>query len=644
MVRPGTAHGRRPWGVGSVAGWCARIVASLPLSVVFVAAALVWLAGAWLVGSAGSAAPATVVVPVVSTVPSVGADGSDDQNAAAGGTPKSPGASHPQGNSDSSGSTGGSHDSGSGSAPKSAPAQHPQGNDSSGNGSGQGGQGGQTQTRPPASHQPPPGDNGGGDGGDGGIAKPPPAGQKQPAPSQGQGGEQGGTPRRVTPAARPGDQGADQSTVRVRPVGLTQRPQPGDGTTLGAQPATQKTGQPRRPNPDCPTGCGGAPAVPPTPAPVPSAGSGGAGSGGAGGTGGQPGIDNGVRPAVAAKPAQLPQAQQPDGQVIKNKDPRTGLDPPAGSDIPAPNTLPKPGQPGAPAQSGQVSDNSTLPGLAPVGTPRVVAASAQIPQAGQAVPVLAAHIRPLPSDDSGTGGEDVLRRLAGAGLVVGGAALTAASAAGVLAGGVATAGTGGAAAPLTVPEMMGAAGGISAGVGMMGTGMAMATEPSSSAGAIPHPRSEEPAAPEAAPKPRDEDAPRSPLAPDGGLQAQEDAGGHTLDPSRAHVGASDQELLDRLNNNPGLHESSSFYDRAAAERAAHENIAGNEKEIEGWLNDPNGPPTQEFDWEHDHNVGRYLERGSSGARDVKKSRVVLRRDSSMPRGYKILTSYPRPSE
>jgi hypothetical protein len=38
------------------------------------------------------------------------------------------------------------------------------------------------------------------------------------------------------------------------------------------------------------------------------------------------------------------------------------------------------------------------------------------------------------------------------------------------------------------------------------------------------------------------DDPSTPLAPDGGLQRHEDSGGHTLDPSRAHVGATDQQM------------------------------------------------------------------------------------------------------
>lgn len=44
--------------------------------------------------------------------------------------------------------------------------------------------------------------------------------------------------------------------------------------------------------------------------------------------------------------------------------------------------------------------------------------------------------------------------------------------------------------------------------------------------------------------------PSSPLAPGRGLQAHENAGGHTLAPKKAHVAATDQQLRDRLGPDP----------------------------------------------------------------------------------------------
>lgn len=138
----------------------------------------------------------------------------------------------------------------------------------------------------------------------------------------------------------------------------------------------------------------------------------------------------------------------------------------------------------------------------------------------------------------------------------------------------------------------------------------------------------------------------TPLAPGGGLQRHEDAGGHTLDPSRAHVGASDQDLLDRQARSPApLLEVSSYDDRQTAESAIHDNITANRAAIDEWI--ASGPTRpQEFDFEHPWPVGRYAppQATLSDVIDVPVSRLVLKVDPSMPGGYYILTSYPRPVE
>ncbi|MDD7966971.1 RNase A-like domain-containing protein [Actinomycetospora lemnae] len=136
----------------------------------------------------------------------------------------------------------------------------------------------------------------------------------------------------------------------------------------------------------------------------------------------------------------------------------------------------------------------------------------------------------------------------------------------------------------------------------------------------------------------------TPLAPGGGLQRHEDAGGHTLDPSRAHVGASDQDLLDRQASMDRPGAVSTYTDRQTAERAVHENIAANRAAIDRWLqSDPRRPGR--FELAHDEPIGRLAPRTAAGLGDVTDatvSRVVLVRDVAMPDGYRILTSYPRP--
>ena len=88
---------------------------------------------------------------------------------------------------------------------------------------------------------------------------------------------------------------------------------------------------------------------------------------------------------------------------------------------------------------------------------------------------------------------------------------------------------------------------------------------------------------------------------------------------------------------------SSYFDRTAAERSVHENLAGNRREVDAWL--AGGMRVEAFDFRHDRITGHHLPGNAtapSEARDVTGSRVVLVRDASMPEGYRILTSYPTP--
>jgi hypothetical protein len=135
----------------------------------------------------------------------------------------------------------------------------------------------------------------------------------------------------------------------------------------------------------------------------------------------------------------------------------------------------------------------------------------------------------------------------------------------------------------------------------------------------------------------------TPLAPGGGLQGHEDAGGHTLAPERAHVGADEAVLRNRLDTEPRLRSVSSFFDRAAAERSVAENLGSNHEAIDDWLAN-SSRATKGFDMTHDRIVGHWLDRDSpSGAAiGASRSRVVLRRDSSSPGGYHVLTSFPIP--
>lgn len=90
--------------------------------------------------------------------------------------------------------------------------------------------------------------------------------------------------------------------------------------------------------------------------------------------------------------------------------------------------------------------------------------------------------------------------------------------------------------------------------------------------------------------------------------------------------------------------TSSYHDRTGAERAVSENMAGNAPTITSWLQSGTSP-TLATDWQHERPTGRHLPGGAhdtTAAAEVSGSRVVLRRDPTMPEGYKILTTFPVP--
>ncbi|PGB46915.1 RNase A-like domain-containing protein [Bacillus toyonensis] len=133
----------------------------------------------------------------------------------------------------------------------------------------------------------------------------------------------------------------------------------------------------------------------------------------------------------------------------------------------------------------------------------------------------------------------------------------------------------------------------------------------------------------------------SPLAPGGGLIAHEAKpgqrrGGHLI---KKHVEKTDAELLQRLQSDPRIPASSSFTNRAIAERVANEVLSNpqNIAKINRWLNNPNSRPTLPLRYNGNSILGRYVERGSNGALDVENAVIVLKKDNQ---GSFIITGYP----
>jgi hypothetical protein len=119
------------------------------------------------------------------------------------------------------------------------------------------------------------------------------------------------------------------------------------------------------------------------------------------------------------------------------------------------------------------------------------------------------------------------------------------------------------------------------------------------------------------------------------LSQDEAAGGHVL---RKHVGRTDEELRDRLGRERNISGSSTYTDRATAERAIGDAIGYNRDRIQRWLDRPGGHSNLVLDYDSDQPLGRTMNRGDRQSRPCSHVLVVLKYDP--PAKYHVLTSYP----
>ncbi|WP_439948837.1 ribonuclease YeeF family protein [Bacillus subtilis] len=130
----------------------------------------------------------------------------------------------------------------------------------------------------------------------------------------------------------------------------------------------------------------------------------------------------------------------------------------------------------------------------------------------------------------------------------------------------------------------------------------------------------------------------TPLAPGGGLAAHEAKGGHLIE---RHIGKTDEELIERLRTDPNPHitASSTFKDRATAERIANSvlNDPKNIKKIENWIDNPKKPKLM-LKYKGDGEIiGRSVTRNSELVENVTNAKIILKKDNN---GNFILTGYP----
>jgi hypothetical protein len=119
-------------------------------------------------------------------------------------------------------------------------------------------------------------------------------------------------------------------------------------------------------------------------------------------------------------------------------------------------------------------------------------------------------------------------------------------------------------------------------------------------------------------------------------------GGHTLE---RHAAKADDELRARLRSDKNISGSSSFIDEASAQRFADGAVLQKQSEVKRWLESETSQ-AKVIKARFDDVTGRSLSREDfirgTGPHNLQGIKLVLRRDSDMPSGFRIHTSFPTP--
>jgi len=123
------------------------------------------------------------------------------------------------------------------------------------------------------------------------------------------------------------------------------------------------------------------------------------------------------------------------------------------------------------------------------------------------------------------------------------------------------------------------------------------------------------------------------------LSQDEAAGGHIL---RKHVGQTDEQLRQRLEQERHITGASTYTDRSTAEHAVGAAIAQSQERIQNWLSRSGGHPNLVLDYDSEAPIGRTINRGENQSRPCAHALVVLKYDLKYagPNSYYVLTSYP----
>jgi hypothetical protein len=118
------------------------------------------------------------------------------------------------------------------------------------------------------------------------------------------------------------------------------------------------------------------------------------------------------------------------------------------------------------------------------------------------------------------------------------------------------------------------------------------------------------------------------------LQADEKSGGHTI---ARHVGKSDDELRERLEDEPDISAASTYADYPTAGRVVQEVLDRKASDVKKWEDRSGSRPNLVLRLDLGEVIGRSIEQGEDEAADAEHAVVVLRWDGN---GWFVLTSYP----
>jgi hypothetical protein len=117
------------------------------------------------------------------------------------------------------------------------------------------------------------------------------------------------------------------------------------------------------------------------------------------------------------------------------------------------------------------------------------------------------------------------------------------------------------------------------------------------------------------------------------LDANEKRGGHVL---ARHVGKTDAELKQRLDEEPNISAASTYTDKKTAEEAIAAALEQRGARVDGWVK-RRSHPNLVLDYYAKTSVGRTLRRGETTGAPCLHSIVVLKWEQ---KDYYVLTSYP----